>query len=240
MPFLAAGEPVGRSFDQRFLSAFEQRTEPCDASRGEVLDPAHLLDLLEHSAHLRVQSRRIGLEPNRHGRQSAARPRGRPGPSRARRDRASLCQHALAGREIAGCVGEHRPDQKHPDRRCLLLFEHVEMAPRLGHVGRAGVECLERERIVSVEVIRIDVQDFLGPVIRRRGRRPRRMESIRSADSRSLDRLVELDRGAQMVDPFDAQCGRFSAGSVFRPVAIQAGEFLVNRRVLGARAGGLA
>ena len=119
------------------LSLLEQEPQPRNAGRRQLLGQAHLLDLLEHAAHLLVQSSRIGLDPNGQRRD--------PGPGQAvdrirvgpKRDRSSLRQHALARRLIAGRVGELRPDQKHPDRRGLLLFEHLEMPPRLGHVGRA-------------------------------------------------------------------------------------------------------
>ena len=32
-------------------------------------------------------------------------------------------------------------------------------APGLGHVGRAILECLDRQHVMSVEVVRLDVQD---------------------------------------------------------------------------------
>ena len=221
-----------RPQNQGSLSLLEQRPHPRDPRRGELIGLAQIVDLAEHAAHFFIQSSGIGLDPDRERYDpQTGHPidRIRLGPNL---DRSGLLKRLIARRFVARSLRKLCSNQEPPDRRCLLLFEDLEMPPHVWHVGRAVFKGLERQHIVRVEIFRLDLEDFLGPVVRF-GHEVIVKRILEQLQSGSLDRFIELDRALQVIVPLVQEHGSLVGGSVLGPIAIETGKFVVNRGVLG-------
>ena len=95
-----------------------------------------------------------------------------------------------------------------------------------------------RQDKMRVEVFRLDIQDFLGPIVRFRHEvvAKRVSEQLQSG---CLDRFIEFDCALQVIVPLVQEQSSLVGGSVLGPIAIETGKFVVNRGVLGVELEGL-
>ena len=147
-------------------------------------------------------------------------------------DRPRLREGLVASLVVTGCDRQPGPDQALAHRRGILRFEHLEMPLGLRHIGRPRLELRERQDEMSVAVLSVDLEHLSGPVDRLRvvvlvhgG-----LQELHPGPSCAL---VELHRLDQVIDPLRLERLLTIGGRRPAPVAVQVGEFLMDRGAPG-------
>ena len=223
---------VRRPQYQGSLGLLEQCAHPRDPRRGELIGFTEVVDLAEHGAHFCSQASGIRLDADRERHDTQC---GHPIDRirlRSNLDRTGLLKRLIACRLIARSFCKLCAHQEPPDRRCFFLFEDLEMPPHIGHVGRAVFKGLKCQHVVRIEILRLDLENFLGPIVRF-GHEVIAKRVLEQLKSGALYCFIKLDRAFQVIVPLVQERRSLVVGRMLGPIAIETGEFVVNRGVLG-------